>query len=376
MDNAVTHYLDIKKALRLLSDRDGSDLFINADAPAFIKVEGQMIPLGDQPLGTELVKDIAYFLMKEEQAEEFEKELEMNFGLTLLGDERFRINIMYQRGDISIVIRYIKGQIPSIEELGLPESLRELIMAKQGLILVVGGTGSGKSTSLASMIDYRNRNHAGHILTIEDPIEFAHEFKKSVINQREVGVDTHSYANALKNAMREAPDLILIGEILDQETMHQALRFAKAGHLCLSTLHANNSVQTLDRIISFFAAESREQILMDLSLNLRAVICQRLILGLDQKRVAAVEVLQPTPYMRELILKGHFDDVIKAMREANEPGIQTFDKSLFELFEAGKISREEALKNVDPSSDLALNIRLSGEEEQAMGEFELDEDLM
>ncbi len=373
----ITHYLDIIKALKVMVENNGSDLFLTVDTPPYVKIEGIMHALGEQKLTSDLVQDIAYHLMTEDQIPVFEKELELNFGLTALGSERFRINVFHQRGEISMVIRYIKGTVPTIEELNVPKELSEIVMHKQGIVLVVGGTGSGKSTTLAAMIDHRNQNKPGHILTIEDPIEYTHPYKRSVVNQREVGVDTFSYATALKSALREAPDMILVGEIRDTDTMEQVLRFAKSGHLVMSTLHANNSAQTLDRVVGFFPNEAREQILLDLSLSLVAIVCQRLVIGTDGKRVAAVEILQPTPYIRELISQGESDEVMKAMRDAKEPGIQTFDQALYALFEEGKIDQQQALANVDPNSDLALKIRLSGsgssgKSEEEEGFFDFD----
>jgi len=351
---------DISHLLKIMVDKDASDLFFCVGAPVHIKVEGVTLPLGEQPLGAKTVKSIAYSLMSEDQAKEFEQLLEMNLGVTGIGNARFRINIYKQRGDVGIVIRYIKGNIPTIEELGLPSLLGQFIMIKRGLILVVGSTGSGKSTTLAALIDHRNRNSTGHILTIEDPIEYVHPFHKSVISQREVGVDTLSYHEALKSALREAPDVILIGEIRDRETMQYAMSYAESGHLCIATLHANNTFQTIDRILHLFPAEIRSQILMDLSLNLQAIISQRLVIDVNKARVPAVEVLKPTPYIADLIQKGEIDKISDAMNEAQDDNVITFDHSLFELHRSGRISLEEALSNASSESDLSLRIRLDG----------------
>jgi twitching motility protein PilU len=297
-------------------------------------------------------------VLTDEQMKEFEDTMECNLAISVVGLGRFRVNVFRQRGDAAMVIRFIKGVIPSLEELNLPPLLRKLIMLPRGLVLVVGSTGSGKSTSLASMIDYRNANATGHILTIEDPIEYLHAHKKSVVNQREVGLDTINYENALKNALREAPDVILIGEIRDAATMQQAIAYAETGHLCLSTLHANNANQALDRIVNFFPDSAHRQILNDLSLNLKAVVSQRLVRGKDGGRVPAVEILTQTSYVAELIQKGKIHDLKEAMENGNEHGMQSFDQALYELYFAGKITLEEALNNADSRNNLALRVRL------------------
>ena len=363
---------DISHLLKIMVDKQASDLFFCVGAPVHMKVEGVTLPLGEQPLGAKTVHSIAYTLMTEDQAAEFERNLEMNLGITGAGNARFRINIYKQRGNVGIVIRYIKGNIPSVEELGLPALLNKFIMIKRGLILVVGATGSGKSTTLAALIDYRNRNSAGHILTIEDPIEYVHPFRKSVISQREVGVDTLSYHEALKSALREAPDVILIGEIRDRETMQYAMSYAESGHLCIATLHANNTFQTIDRILHLFPAEIRSQILMDLSLNLRAIISQRLVIDVNKQRVPAIEVLQPTPYIADLIQKGEIDKISDAMSDAQDENVITFDQSLFELHRSGRISVEEALANASSESDLSLKIRLDGGEDDLFDGSQFD----
>lgn len=345
--------------LKLMADKQASDLFFSTGAPVNIKIEGVTSAINNQALPPGMVNKFAYSLISEEQKKTFEETMELNFSISIEYIGRFRVNVYRQRGETAMVIRYIKSRIPSIEELKLPALLKELVMEPRGLILLVGATGSGKSTTLASMIDHRNSTMTGHILTIEEPTEFIHQHKKSIVDQREVGTDTLSYANALKNAMREAPDVILIGEIRDRETMQQAISYAETGHLCLSTLHANNANQTLDRIINFFPDSAHHQLLQDLSLNLRAVISQRLLHGLDGKRVPAVEIMLKSPYISDLIEKGEVSLLKDAIEKSTESGMQTFDQSLFELYAAGKISEEEALKNADSHHNLALKFRLS-----------------
>lgn len=349
--------MDLTTLLIKVIELKGSDLFISADAPPQIKVEGKMVAVGKTPLDAQQTHQLAYSIMNDEQTKTFERDLELNIALSLPNAGRFRINVFSQRGEMALVARYIKSDIPSISKLGLPEKLQELIMENRGLLLVVGGTGTGKSTTLASMIDYRAGTRSGHILTIEDPVEFIHSHKTGLVNQREVGLDTHSYANALKNAMREAPDVILIGEIRDRETMQQALAYAETGHLCVSTLHANNANQTLDRILNFFPETAHSQILMDLSLHLRAIVAQRLCHGTDGKRVAAVEIMSNTPYIADLIRKGKIDVIKEAMTQS-KTGQQTFDEALYDLARAGKISQEEALRHADSRNNLSLKFRL------------------
>lgn len=285
--------------------------------------------------------------------------MELNMGLSIPQVGRFRINLFRQRGDISMVVRYIQSKIPSMEQLNLPPILKSIVMELRGLVLVVGATGSGKSTTLAAMIDYRNENQSGHILTIEDPIEFIHQHKKSIVDQREVGIDTMSYDNALVNAMREAPDVILIGEVRERSTMKQAIAYAETGHLCISTLHANNAYQTMDRIINFFPEDARKQVLMDLSLNLRAIISLRLVPGVNNQRMAAVELLLNTPYVADLIEKGKIDDIKEAMERSTEQGMQTFDQALLKLYRSGAISMENAIKYADSKNNVSLQIRLN-----------------
>jgi twitching motility protein PilU len=337
----------------------GSDLFITADFPPSIKHQGLMKPFGQQELTADKTKLFAYSLMNEKQRKEFETELECNFAISVPNVSRFRVNVFQQQLNVGMVIRTITNEIPNFEKLQLPESLKSVIMEKRGLVLVVGGTGSGKSTSLAAMIDYRNEHSAGHIITVEDPVEYVHKHKKSMITHREVGVDCHSWHNALKNTLRQAPDVILIGEIRDTETMEHAIAFAETGHLCLGTLHSNNANQTLDRIINFFPEERRNQLLMDLSSNMKAIISQRLIRTEDGKgRRAAVEIMLNTPLVSDLILKGEFHELKAIMGKSRELGMQTFDQALFDLYNDGAISYEEALRNADSMNELRLQIKL------------------
>ena len=351
--------MDFKDYLKILVNHDGSDLYLTVGAPPAAKFHGTLKPLEKTMLSKERIKDIAYSLMDDEQQKDFEQKPEMNLAITETGIGRFRINIFKQRNSLAMVIRNIKVEIPSADQLGLPEVLKQVIMEKRGLILFVGGTGSGKSTSLAALIDHRNSHSSGHIITIEDPIEYIHPHKKSLVNQREVGVDTLSYEDALKNTLRQAPDVILIGEIRSQETMEHALAFAETGHLCLSTLHANNTNQALDRIINFFPEERRNQLLLDLSLNLKAFVSQRLIPTVDGKRTAAIEILLGSQLVRDLIHKGEIHNIKEAMEKSENIGMQTFDSHLLKLFKAGKISLEEALQNADSPNNLKLKINLS-----------------
>ncbi len=350
--------MDIVPYLKLMVQKNGSDLFFSTGAPPNLKAEGHTMPIGDTPLAPGMVRKLAYSIMNDEQVKDFEKTMEGNLAISISGLGRFRVNVFRQRGDVAMVIRYIKGKIPSIEDLNLPQKLKELILEPRGLILVVGSTGSGKSTTLASMIDHRNQNTTGHILTIEDPVEFLHTHKKSVVDQREVGLDTLSYEMALKNAMREAPDVILIGEIRDRQTMQHAIAYAETGHLCLSTLHANNANQALDRIVNFFPDSAHHQLYMDLSLNLKAVISQRLIKSTDGQRVPAVEIMLLSTFVAELIQKGDIHAVKEAMEQGTERGMQTFDQALYKLYKEGKISLENALGNADSRNNLSLKIRL------------------
>lgn len=351
--------MEFKDYLKILVQNDGSDLYLTANAPPAAKFQGQLKPLENVKLTKERLKEIAYTLMDEDQQKAFELIPEMNLAISEPGIGRFRINIFKQRNCFSLVIRNIKVEIPNADKLGLPPILKKTILEKRGLILFVGGTGSGKSTSLAALIDYRNANSSGHIITIEDPIEYIHPHKKSLVNQREVGVDTMSYEDALKNTLRQAPDVILIGEIRSQETMEHALAFAETGHLCLSTLHANNSNQALDRIINFFPEERRGQLLLDLSLNLKAFVSQRLVPTIDGKRTAAIEILLGTQLIRDLIHKGDIHGIKEVMEKSENVGMQTFDSHLLRLFKEGKISLDEALQNSDSPNNLKLKINLS-----------------
>jgi len=351
--------MGFKDLLRIMIQKEGSDLFLTTGAPPSMKAYGKLVPMSTQPLPPGAVKQIAYQIMSPEQIKEFEKSPEMNLAIADPDIGRFRVNIFQQRGQIAIVARNIKTEIPSWQSLGLPEVLTRLIMQKRGLVLFVGGTGSGKSTSLAALIDYRNTNSDGHIITIEDPVEFVHQHKKSIINQREVGVDTKSYEEALKNTLRQAPDVILIGEIRSQETMEHALAFAETGHLCLSTLHANNANQALDRIINFFPEERHKQLFMDMSLNLQGFVSQRLIPTVDGKRAAAIEILLGTPRVCDLIKQGKVDEIKEVMEKSENQGMKTFDSALFDLYKAGRISLEEALKNADSKNNLRLKVQLS-----------------
>ncbi|MGV6851910.1 MAG: PilT/PilU family type 4a pilus ATPase [bacterium] len=351
--------MDITYFLKLMVQKNASDMFLSTGAPVNIKVEGKLLALGATGLPPGMIKKIAYSLMSEGQVPEFEKTMEMNLAISVKGAGRFRVNVFKQRSEVAMVIRSIKSEIPSLQELRLPPLLKDQVMARRGLILIVGATGSGKSTTLAAMIDYRNKHQTGHILTIEDPIEYLHNHKESIVNQREVGFDTLNYANALKSAMREAPDVILIGEIRDEDTMAAAIAYAETGHLCLATLHSNNADQTLGRILNFFPESAHNQVLMDLSLNLNAVMSQRLVRAKDGKRIAATEVLITTPLIKDMIRKGQLSDMKQAMEDSLEEGMLTFDQSLMSLYKAGEVDLDEALKNADSKEGLAVKIRLS-----------------
>jgi len=352
----------IHKLLTVMYQQGGSDLFISADFPPSMKHQGSMKPMSQQRLSGEVTRALALSLMNERQRAEFEAEMECNFAISLPGVCRFRVNVFVQQQSVGMVVRTISSEIPNFEKLELPEVLKEVVMTKRGLVLVVGGTGSGKSTTLAAMIDYRNSNSAGHIITVEDPVEYVHKNKSCLVTHREVGVDTHSWHNALKNTLRQAPDVILIGEIRDTETMEHAIAFAETGHLCLGTLHANNANQTMDRIINFFPEERRNQLLMDLSANLRAIVSQRLVRTEDGKgRKAAIEILLNTPTISEMILKGNFHSIKEIMQKSRELGMCTFDQALYELYNKGYISYDEALRNADSANGLRLQIKLSGD---------------
>jgi len=364
--------MELKDLLKVMIDKDGSDLFLSTGAPPSMKAFGKLVPMTDKVLPPGYTKKIAYSIMNDDQIAEFEKSPEMNLALFEEGIGRFRVNIFQQRNEVGIVARNIKTEIPNFKDLGLPETLTKLMMQKNGLILFVGGTGSGKSTSVASMIDYRNTNSDGHIITIEDPVEFIHPHKKSIVNQREVGVDTVSYEEALKNTLRQSPDVILIGEIRTQETMEHALAFAETGHLCLSTLHANNANQALDRIINFFPEERHKQLYLDLSLNLRGFVSQRLVPAVDGKRAAAIEILLGTPRVQDLIKNGKVEEIKEVMEKSEQQGMRTFDSALFHLYREGRISYEEALKNADSANNLRLKISLT--ESEVGGDQEVQDD--
>jgi twitching motility protein PilU len=356
----------IVKLLTAMSQAGGSDLFVSRDFPPSMKLQGSMKPMTNQKLTGEVTRALAHSLMNEKQREEFARDLECNFAISVPGVARFRVNVFVQQQNVGMVIRTIANDIPDLAKLGLPETLKDIIMTKRGLVLVVGATGSGKSTSLAAMIDHRNRTSPGHIVTVEDPVEFVHQSKQSLITHREVGIDTHSWHNALKNTLRQAPDVILIGEIRDTETMEHAITFAETGHLCLGTLHSNSANQTLDRIINFFSEDRRKQLLMDLSSNLRAIISQRLVRTADGKgRRAAVEILLNTPIIADKLLKGEFHEIKAIMGKSQELGMRTFDASLFELYNEGVISFDEAIRNADSANELRLNIKLNGRPQTA-----------
>ena len=347
------------KLLAAMIEAGGSDLFIANDFPPSMKAHGNIRPLTAQKLTGALTRQLANAVMNERQREEFAREFECNFAIAIPGLSRFRVNIFIQQQHVGMVVRTIASEMPNFEKLGLPQTLKDVVMQKRGLVLVVGATGSGKSTSLAAMIDHRNRTSAGHIITIEDPVEYVHTSIKSLVTHREVGVDTHSWHHALKNTLRQAPDVILIGEIRDAETMEHAIAFAETGHLCLGTLHANNANQTLDRIINFFPEERRNQLLMDLSANLRAIVSQRLVRTQDgEGRKAAIEILLNTPTISERIFKGEFHELKAIMGKSRELGMRTFDWALFELYNDNHISYEEAIRNADSANELRLNIKL------------------
>ena len=357
-DKAMKFMRDLLKAL---VERDGSDLFITVGFPPAMKIHGKVTPVSKTKLTPENAKSLCQAIMNDKQLKEFEATKECNFALAPEGVGRFRANAYIQQGYHGLVLRVIETDVPNIDKLKLPEVLKEVVMVKNGLVIMVGGTGSGKSTSLAAMIDYRNDNTYGHIITIEDPIEYVHPHKKCIIMQREVGVDTDDWEIALKNTLRQAPDVILLGEIRDRETMEFAIAFAETGHLAMATLHANNANQALDRIINFFPEERKSQLLMDLSLNLKSVISQRLLKTPDGKgRVAAIEILLNSPLISDLILKGDVHEIKTIMSKSNELGMKTFDQALFDLYEADKISYDDALRSADSMNELRLRIKLEG----------------
>lgn len=351
--------MEINDLLKKLVDDEGSDLYLATGAPASAKFSGELIQLTDRPYEKGEVAEIANNLMNEEQRAEFEQTLEMNLALAIENIGRFRINIFIQRNEVSLVARNIQTEIPNIDDLGLPEVLKDVITAKNGLVLFVGGTGSGKSTSLAALIDHRNRARGGHIITIEDPVEYVHDHKKCIVNQREVGVDTLSFHDALKNTLRQAPDVILIGEIRDRKTMEHALAFAETGHLAISTLHANNANQALDRIINFFPEERKAQLLHDIGNNIRAFVSQRLVPTVDGKRCAAIEIMLGSHTIKQMIMKDQLSDIKEAMLKSENMGMKTFDSALFDLVQEGKITEEEAMKNADSANNLRLRLKLT-----------------
>ena len=352
----------INDLLRLMISRNGSDLFITADFPPAIKVDGRITKVSPQPLNAAHTMALARAIMNDKQVAEFERTKEGNFAISPPGIGRFRVNVFIQQGKVGLVLRVIPAVLPSIDGLGVPQCLKDIVLAKRGLCILVGSTGSGKSTTLAAMVDWRNENSYGHIITIEDPVEFVHAHKNCVVTQREMGLDTDSWEVALKNTLRQAPDVILMGELRDRETMEHAVAFSETGHLCLATLHANSANQALDRIINFFPEERRSQLLMDLSLNLKALVSQRLIPKQDGKgRVAAVEVLINSPLISDLIFKGDVTEVKEIMKKSRNLGMQTFDQALFDLYESNAITYEDALRNADSLNDLRLQIKLNSQ---------------
>ncbi|MBK8114388.1 MAG: PilT/PilU family type 4a pilus ATPase [Candidatus Accumulibacter sp.] len=349
--------------LRLMTQKNGSDLFITANFPPAIKIDGKVVPVSNQPLLPQHSAELARSIMNDRQASDFEATKECNFAISPTGIGRFRVSALVQQGKVAIVCRTINLVVPSLDELGLPPVLKDIAMTLRGLVVFVGGTGTGKTTSLAALVDHRNRNSQGHIITIEDPIEFVHEHKKCIVTQREIGVDTESWEIALKNTLRQAPNVIMMGEIRDRATMDYAIAFAETGHLCLATLHANSTNQAIDRIINFFPEERRHQLLMDLSLNLRAMVSQRLLPKKDGKgRAPAIEIMLNSPLISDLIFKGQVQEIKEVMKRSRELGMQTFDQALFDLYEAGQISYTDAMRNADSLNDLRLQIKLHGKE--------------
>jgi twitching motility protein PilU len=352
----------VNDLLRLMVSRNGSDLFLTAEFPPAIKVDGKVTKVSPQPLTGQHTMALARSVMNDKQAAEFERTKECNFAISPAGIGRFRCNAFLQQGHVGLVMRTIPQTIPTIDVLGLPQILKELALTKRGLVIFVGATGCGKSTSLAAMVDHRNENSFGHIITVEDPVEFVHAHKNCIVTQREIGIDTEGWEMALKNTLRQAPDVILMGEIRDRETMEHAVAFAETGHLCMATLHANSANQALDRIINFFPEERRAQLLMDLSLNLKALVSQRLLPRQAGKgRIAAVEIMINTPLVSDMIFKGEVGELKELMKRSREQGMQTFDQALFDLYEAHLISYEDALRNADSLNDLRLNIKLNSQ---------------
>jgi twitching motility protein PilU len=352
--------MDIQDLFKVMVETEASDLYLTVARPPMYRIDGKIQPIGDQLFKPQDLEALSNSVMNERQLEEFARNLEMNMAMSLPGVSRFRVNILRQRGSVAMVIRRVKAEPATLHELGLPSILQQIVMTKRGLVLVVGATGSGKSTTLAAMVDHRNSTESGHIITIEDPIEFVHRHKKSIVTQREIGFDTHSFQAALRNTLRQAPDVILIGEIRDTETMEAAVTFAETGHLCLGTLHSNNANQAIERIMNFFPLERHAQIYLQLSLNLRSIISQRLIPSLEGKRVAALEVLMDTPRIRDLIKRAEVDILKEGMEQGVQEGCQTFDQALFTLYKDGKISVQQALIHADSQNNLRLKIKLAG----------------
>ncbi len=350
--------MELRNLLEVMVQREASDLYLTVASPPMYRIEGTVQPIGDHVFTSQELEELARSIMNPQQWEDFQRHPETNLALSYSKLSRFRVNVFRQRGSVGLVARRIKMDIPSLDDLGLPPILKDIAMSKRGLVLVVGATGSGKSTTLAAMIDFRNSHSPGHIITVEDPIEFVHRHKQSIVNQREVGVDTHSFQEALKSAMRQAPDVILIGEIRDTETMQAAITFADTGHLCLATLHSTNANQAFERILNFFPESQHPQTLLQLSLNLRSIISQRLVSTPEGKRVAALEILMDTPRIKDLIKKGEIDTLKEAMEQGAQEGCQTFDQALFELYRAGRISLDQALAHADSVNNLRLKIKL------------------
>jgi len=357
--------MDFRNFLETMVERNASDIYFTVESPPMYRIQGVVQPIGEPVFKPEDLETLAQSIMSERQWREFSEKMEMNLALSYPNLSRFRVNVFRQRGSVGMVVRKINVKIATIDELGLPPILKEIVMTKRGLVLVVGATGSGKSTSLAAMIDHRNSNVPGHIISVEDPIEFVHRHKQAIVNQREVGFDTHSFQDALKNAMRQAPDVILIGEIRDSETMETAITFADTGHLCLATLHSTNANQAFERMINFFPESRHAQIFLQLSLNLRSIISQRLVMGTDGFRLAALEILMDTPRLKELIKRGEVDTIKEAMEQGAHEGCQTFDMALFDLYSEGRISLDQALGNADSINNLRLKIKVSEVKESA-----------
>ena len=352
--------MNVKPLFKLMVEKKASDLFFAPFAPAKIKIDGKIMPVNKLEMTPKMVKQAAIELMDEEQLDNFTRELELDFAISEPGLGRFRVNVFHQRGNVSMVLRYITSELPTLDELGMPEQMKELVMLRRGLILMVGATGSGKSTTLAAMLNHRNEKTSSHIITVEDPIEFLHPNKQSIVNQREVGLDTKSYDRALRSAMRAAPDVLLIGEIRDRESMQSAIDMAGTGHLVLATLHSNNAPETLDRIINLFPTEQQSQVFMDLGHYLRAILSQRLVRARTGKRVAAVELMINTPHIKDLILKGEISEVKDALKDSGEKGMQNFDEALLALYKNGTITLEEAMSHADSRSNLEAKVNFGG----------------